>query len=217
MSKQRKLRKIAVFLLIFLLSTVAIFALSDIPSQTAEIAFRRLEKQNLIGPAEIITTMDFENSTYDHLMVGRSNYGYTFFEWGDSSGWDKGRMTYAPKQEGATLYCTYKMYGTGVYDKSWLPIFAFTDHPAASAKLTLITTQDGETVSYTMEATRSEGGYFLFSWESSCMRGEDFWLVQQLLTGEYRYYELTGTAQAMLELYNSKGELVETHQFPAGQ
>lgn len=212
MGNRRKIRKIIIYLLIFLLSAAVLYALEGCPSFTAEMAFRRKEKQNMLGPAEILGILDFEDNRYDHLLIGRSEYGYTFFEWNDTNP-DDGVLTYQPKSEGATLYCTMYNYNDMYYGQGWLPIFAFTDYPATSAKLNLITTQEGETVTYPMEAIRSEAGYFLFAWERTGVRGQDFWLVQQLITGEYSYYVLDGTAQATLELYNAKGELVEIYQF----
>ncbi len=216
MSKQRKIRKIVLYLLIFILSAVVICALSNAPSPTAEAAFRRKEKQQMIGPAEIVEILDFEDNRYDHLLISRSEYGYTFFEWNDSNP-DDGVLSYQPRSTGATLYCTKYNYEDMSYSQGWLPIFAFTDQPAVSAKLTLTTTQDSETITYSMDAKRSGAGYFLFRWKTTGLRGSDFWLVQQMITGEYSNYILEGTTTATLELYNTKGELVETHQFPTTQ
>lgn len=213
MGKHRKLCKIIVYLLIFALSAAVIYALVDIPSFTAEMAFRRKEKCNMVGPAEIVATLDFSHSSYDHIMIGKSEFGYTFYEYRDAS-LDNGKMTYIPKQEGATLYCTYHMYGSSAYSADWLPIFAFVDHSAAvSARLTLTTIQNGETAHYPLEAKKSPEGYFLFSWKTQELRAQDFWLVQQLIANQYREYVLEGTAQATLALYNAKGELIGTYEF----
>ncbi len=214
MGNRRKIRKICLWLLIFLLSNAVLYVLSDSPSPTAEIAFRRKEKQNLIGPAEIVEIMDFEDNRYDHLLIGRSDHGYTFFEWNDRDP-DDGVLSYQPKAKGATLFCTEYSYQDIYYGQGWLPIFAFVDTPLAlSAKLTLTTTnKEGETVHYPLEAQRSEDGYFLFSWETWNLRSKDFWLVQQLITGAYNNYVLSGTATATLELYDRNGELLETYQF----
>lgn len=212
MGNRRKIRKIVIWLLIFLLSNAVLYVLSDAPSPNAKIAFRRQEKQNLIGSAEIVEILDFEDNRFDHLLIAQSDFGYTFYEWNDHN-WDDGVLTYQKKAKGATLYCTEYNYQDMYYGEGWLPIFAFTDHAAASAKLTLVTTHGDKTATYPMEATRSDAGYFLFFWERNGVRDLDFWLVQQLITGAYNNYVLDGTARATLELYNSKEELLEIYQF----
>lgn len=214
MRKRKHLRRIGISLFVLLLSVTILCLLNASPSSTAEMAFRRKEKQNLIGPAEIIATLDFPHGSYDHILIGESDFGYTFFECHDNGRWDQGDMTYVPRKEGATLYCTYHMYGSAEYSADWLPIFAFADHHAAvRAKLTLTTTQNGETVNYPLEAQRSHDGFFLFSLKTMELRAQDFWLIQQTIANQYREYVLDGTAQATLELYDANGELLETYQF----
>ena len=215
MTNRKRLCKILVYLLVLAVSIVTLYWFGGGKSLTAEMAFHRQEKLNMIGPSNILATIDFPHGRYDHMMIGISEYGYTFYEWYDTGGWDKGEMTYIPKQEGATLFCTYYRYGSAAYSQDWLPIFAFADAPlAVSAKLTLNTTnKEGETVNYPLEAQRSENGYFLFAWNAMNLCAEDFWLVQQLITGQNREYKLSGTAEATLELYNRNGELLETYHF----
>lgn len=166
----------------------------------------------MVGPAQIMDVLDFQEDRYDHLLIGQSQYGYTIFEWKDQNP-DDGALNYQPKQDGATLYCTKYSYNAMDYQQEYLPIFAFTDHYAASAKLTLTTNMDGEAIQYVLEAQRSEAGYFLFRWKTDVPRGADFYQIQQLITGEYSSYVLDTSAQAMLELFDSKGELTETYHF----
>lgn len=212
MGNRRKIRKIGIWLLIFLLSLGVIFALTGSPDMTAEMAFRMKEKQNLIGPASIMDVIDFTDDRYDHLLVGCSEYGYTFFEWNDYDPED-GALTYQPKSEGATIYCTKYSYNAMNYGQGYLPIFAFTDRPAFTARLVLTTEQDGEAVSYPLAAQRNGAGYFLFTWPTDDLRSRDFWMVQQMITGEYSNYVLDGTVKATLELYDANGELMETYYF----
>lgn len=213
MGNRRKIRKIGIWLLIFLLSNAVLYALSDSPSLTAEIAFRRKEKQNLVGPAEIVEVLDFEDNRYDHLLIGRSEYGYTFFEWNDRDP-DDGLLTYQPKAKGAALFCTEYSYQDIYYGQGWLPIFAFVDTPAAyTAKLTLaISTKHGESA-YLLEAQRSQQGYFLFRWDTPNLKAQEFWVVQQLIAGNYRRYVAAGTATATLEVYDRDGTLIQTYCF----
>lgn len=214
MSKRKRIQKIMIASLVLVCTLFSLFYTLNLPFLTPHMAFRRMEKRNLIGPAEIIATVDFEHGPYDHIFIGESEYGYTFFEWRDSRDWDSATLNYVTKKEGVTLYCTYRMYGSEDWSADWLPIFAFADNIAAdSAKLTLTTTQEGETVTYPLLAQRSEEGYFLFSWKTLDLRAKDFWLVQQHITGEYSYYILDGTATATIEFFDRNGDLLETHPY----
>lgn len=214
MSKRRHFRRIGIALLVLILSVAFLCLVSTSPSISPETAFRRKEKENLIGPAEIFAKVDFRNGTYDHILIGKSVYGYTFFECRDAS-LDKGRMTYVPKQKGATLYCTYYRYGSEHYSQDWLPIFAFVDTPVAhTARLVLTTTnKDGETINHPLASQRNQQGYFLFHWHTLDLQQEEFWLVQQLIAGQHDEYVLDGTVQATLELYDRNDTLLETYHF----
>lgn len=213
MNRRKHLRKIGICLLILILSVTYLWFLGGRPSASAEMAFRRKEKLNLIGPAEIFATIDFTYGGYDHIMIGKSVYGYTFYEYRDSK-LDDGKLTYVPRKEGATLYCTEYMYGSEKYSAHWTPIFAFTDHPnAVTARLILQTTKNGETVTYPLASSKNSDGYFLFSLVTLDMRGEDYWLLQQLIASQYREKVIKGTAEATLELYDKNGVLIETYLF----
>ena len=213
MANRKRLGKILIYLLVLSVSVITLYSFSDSKSLNAEMAFRRQEKLHMAGPAEIIDILDFEEDRYDHLLIGRSEYGYTFFEWRDQNP-DDGVLSYQPRQKGATLYCTKESYNALYYRQSYLPIFAFCDQYAASAKLTLTTHMDGEAIEYVLEAQRSEAGYFLFRWETGELpRGADFWQVQQLITGQYSSYVFDHNATATLELFDTNGQLTETHHF----
>lgn len=214
MNKRKYLRRIGISLLVLVLSITFLWLSANGPSSSAEMAFRRKEKQNLIGPAEIFAEINFYYGTYDCMMIGRSEYGYTFYEYRDAA-LDDGKLTYVPKKEGATLYCTYNRYGSERYGQDWLPIFALVDTPKAhTARLILTTTDEvGETVHYPLAAQRNAAGYFLFSWHTGNLRHEDYWLVQQLIARQHTAYILDGSAQATLELYDANGNLLETYHF----
>lgn len=213
MGNRRKIRKIVIWLLIFLLSNAMLYVLSGAPSHNAKIAFRRKEKQNLIGPAEIVEILNFEDNCFDHLLIGRSDYGYTFFEWNERYP-DDGELSYQPRAKGATLFCTKYSYQDISYGQGWLPIFAFVDLPAAySARLTLaITTEHGEST-YLLETQRSQEGYFLFRLDTPNLKAEEFWVTQQLIAGNYMGYVQIGTATATLEVYGRDATLLQTYLF----
>ena len=213
MVNRKRLGKILIYLLILLLLVIGLYWFGNGKSLTVKMAFRRQEKRNMVGPAEIMEILDFENDRYDHLLIGRSQYGYTFFEWNDQNP-DDGILTYQPKAEEATLYCTQDSYNAIDYQQAYLPIFAFCDHYAASAKLTLTTHMDGEAFTYCLEAKRSQAGYFLFHWKTGQLpREADFWQVQQLITGRFNSHVFGHSATATLELFDAKGQLTKTYHF----
>lgn len=213
MTTRKRLLKILLWAMVLTAAIALLLLCVGFPSPSAEFALRKAEKQHLIGPCQIMTCLDFPNGAYDHILIGQSEYGYTFFEC-NSPNYDDGKLTYVERREGATLYCTYSQYGSEEWGRDWLPVFAMVDNKSAvTAKLTLTTTHSGQTVTYPLEAGLSASGLFLFSWKTLELRSYDYWLVQQMIARHHDGYLLDGTAQATLELYNSRGELLETYRF----
>ena len=60
MEHRKRLRKTLVYFLVLAVSVFAIYHLSGGKSLNAEMAFRRQEKQNMVGPAQIMDVLDFE-------------------------------------------------------------------------------------------------------------------------------------------------------------
>lgn len=210
MKRLSRKQKLLIWCIVLICSAIVLFLNTAPQSSSAKISFRLAEKKNMIGPAKIIADIPFPHGPYDRILIGESDYGYTFYEWRNSGD----RMNYVEKAEGVTLYCTYSRYGSEKLHTHWLPIFALVDHPAAvSAKLTITTIHSGETVSYPLLADRSSEGYFLFSWDTLELRSYDFWLVQQCITGAYSEYILDGSAEITLELFDRNGMLLETHSY----
>lgn len=197
--------------IVLLLTVTALFFCSDWPSPTPEIAFRRAEKQKLIGPAEIITTLDSENEYNASFILGQSNHGYTMFEY-YSRRWDDGRLRFFPKTESATLFCPEHSY----YDENHEPyvlIFLFPEKcTSPSAKLTLTISCDGESETYHTEGKRQDGGFYLLSLPYRDLKGKHFWLLQQALTGSYSEYVMTGTVDISIESFDRYGNLTGTYE-----
>lgn len=204
--------KLTLCTLILLLTVTALFFCSDWPSPTPEIALRRAEKEQLVGPAEIIATLDFQHGTYDHMMIGASENGYTTFEYYDHRGWDDGKLRYFPKTEGATLFCPEYSY----YDENSEPyvlIFLFPEkYAAASAEMTLSISCGEESETYYLEGQRQDGNYYIFSLPYRGLKGQFFWLLQQALTGSYSEYVLTGTVDISIEYYDRNGQLTDSYE-----
>lgn len=205
-------RKQKLMLCVFLLLTSLLFigSISHWPSPTLEIAIRRQEKQQLIGPSEIIAAMDFEYSPWDHLVLGKTEHGYTTYEYSDSLGWDKGDLNYYPKEDDCTIFCTEYWYRTG--EEEWLPIFLFPESQrSAGTKLSLTINVEGEEKSYQLDGERKDSSFYLFSLPIEDMGGQHFWLLQQAITGAYSEYVLSGTVDIQIEYFDASGTLVDTY------
>lgn len=203
--------------IVLLIAVVMVVITGEFPSPTPEIAMRRAEKRMLTGPCEIIGN-DYIKTAYDFdymALVGESEYGYTLFEYMQANAYyDNGIPSYHEKQDVFTLFGSadnvHYADNATVY-----PLWVFTeDSSARSAVLTLTcsyTFQDEhyEQV-YTLEAQRSENGYFLFLWDYREVQDRlslEF-LLDRINGRQYTSNFLFGTAT--LELYDNTGQLIDT-------
>lgn len=211
MKRWSRQRKVAFCLVILFVSLFISLSMSEWPSPTLEIAIRRMEKRMLIGPMDIIATLDFEYSHWDHLVIGKSEYGYSIYDYGDDLGWDRGGLDYFPKEENATLFCTEYPYRTA-HNESFLPIFLFPEKQnSAEADMELRITIDGETKTCQMDGVRKDNSFYLFSLPMEGIEGEYFWILQQALTGAYSEYVLAGTVEISIDFYDVSGNLIDTY------
>ncbi len=201
----------AKILLCLLLIFVSLLALSDAnsgPSPTAEIEFRRRERQELIGPAEILGTFEMTYGHFTHTMLGKSDYGYTTLTWwGD--GWKDGNLLYFPKTGETTLFCPGYDCSTW-YQPGWqLPFFAFTDLPGAkTAVLTLTVTTEEGTETHRMEAELQQDGYFLFCLREETVERES---LLDLILLMNPHYGSEGSVLAEMTVCNYQNEPIGTH------
>ena len=157
---------------------------------------------------------------YDEAIIAENEYGYTLFEYhtdDNGSMFVSGNLTYHPKGESITLFGPSEMHMHYYVDNLYMPIFLFIDNNKASyAELELFTTHTmytGETRqhTYTANTHRSENSYFLFKLDFSDevdFSSVDF--IQHRLNRQPNLYpSVSGTAT--IRLYDSNGELLETH------
>lgn len=210
MKNWSKTRKLMLCTALLIVSLFFIVSISNWRSPTLNIAIRRAEKQQLIGPSEIIATMDFQFSPWDHLVLGKTEHGFITYEYIDSLGWDNGDLKYYAMEKGCTIFCTEYHYRTG--EEEWLPIFLFPKDPwSAEAEMTLTITVDGETRHYALTGERNDSSYYLFRQPTEEMGGQHFWLLQQALTGAYSEYVLSGTVEIQIDFFDRSGNLVDTY------
>lgn len=203
-------RKLILCSLLLLISLMFIASISNWDSPTLEIAIHRAEKQQLVGPSKIISTMDFEFSPWDHLVLGKTEYGYTTYEYSDSLGWDRGDLNYYPSEPDGTLFCTEHWYRNG--EEEWLPIFLFPENQRSSrSEVSCTIAVDEEVKHYQLIGEQMDSRYYLFRMPIAELGGKHFWLLQQAITGAYSEYVLTGTVEIQIDFYDRSGTLVDTY------
>ena len=176
-------RKARIFLdLLAILALLGVgYVLLDCPALSPAQHFRRLEKANLVGPAEIIEIAEIPNGSYDHVLVADDGDAVILYCYNQRNyRWDRGTFIYREKEDGLTVF------PAPVQDFSFdariidLPILLFHDHPGAvraELELTLgeslgleetVWEQGGEVTTvpfektYHLQADREIPGYFRF-------------------------------------------------------
>lgn len=209
MKNWSKKRKILFWLAVLLICFTLLYAMSG-HSFTPEMAMRRLEKQNLIGPCQIIDRAVIQPSDYSstEMIVGISEYGYTVYSWSDNNWNDNGYFRYAPKKDGVTIFLPLRSSYSTIHGELLCPVILFTeDGGGTSARLTLNFQLTGENYTCVTEAQRTDAGYFLFilSSEDSSLASINA-LVRKL-------DRIDGAVDATLDLYDHHGTLISSQQF----
>ena len=143
--------------------------------------FRRLEKAYLVGPSEIITTIELTNNEFDRMIVADDGDGLITYCC-DVPGyrWDSGLFVYREKTEGMNLLAM-PSYHFGTFDAYLdLPIVLLHDEPKAvraELELTLgkgfdiqetVTDASGTVIrqdfekTYYLESETAGSGFFIF-------------------------------------------------------
>ena len=151
------------------------------PAFTLEQQFRREEKAYLVGPSEIITTIELTNNEFDRMIVADDGDGLiTYCCDVPSYRWDSGLFVYREKAEGMNLLAM-PSYHFGTFDAYLdLPIVLLHDEPkAARAELELtlgkgfdiqetVTDASGTVIrqdfekTYCLESETAGTGFFIF-------------------------------------------------------
>ena len=177
-------RKIRVFINIIgiILLISAAYILLGCPALTPTQAFRRVEKSNLTGPAEIIEIVDLPNGLDDHVLVADDGDGVVLFMYSDFEFRWENYFLYREKSRGITVLPVpnHNHFGADLYALD-MPILVFHEHPGAvRAELDLIIDEgmgvretqweEGGEVhveyfekTYQMEAASDIDGYFRFN------------------------------------------------------
>lgn len=217
MTRKYYVKRILICLLVIGVCLCLLSLCFDVSAISAEGAFRLAEKAQLVGPSQIIGQEDLQYVS-TKAIIGESTYGYSLFAYtvpayGFSLG--SGKLTYHPKTEQFTTFCQGYIEHFP-QENFYYPIWIFTEkHNGANAKLTLYTHYyfQGDLCenTYTVEAQRSENGYFLFWLDLS---GEQDYASLDFLTerlnGDFTTCHFV-SGSATLELYSTDGTLLETY------
>ena len=207
MKKWSRKKKLLLCTVLLLISLFFIGSITNWPSPTLEIAIARKEKQQLVGPSEIIGHIEYD---YGQIYLGKTDHGFITFEYIDNLGWDSAELRYFAEEDTATVFCTDFLLW---YDNErWLPVIVFPQNSkTASASMTLSIRGSESQQSYQLEASRQDGGYYLFSLPMEDHSGELFWLLQQAIKGSWQEYVVTGTVEIQIDFYDHSGNLVDTY------
>ena len=207
MSSWSRKKKLLLLVPILLISLFFIASISSWPSPTLEIAIRRKEKQQLVGPSQIVGQLEYD---YGKIYLGKTKHGYITYEYIADLGWDSAELRYFPKEEQATLFCPDFLLWTD--NEQRLPIFVFTDfQKALSSEMTISITGTEASEVYRLNGEKQEGGYFLFSLPGAELGPECFWLLQQSISNACQEYVLTGTVEIRIDFYDHSGSLIDTY------
>ena len=207
MKKLSRKKKLLFCTVLLLISLFFIASITNWPSPTLEIAIARKEKQQLIGPSEIIGHIEYD---YGQIYLGKTDYGYITFEYTEDLGWDSAELRYFPKEEQVTLICPDFLLWTN--SDQWLPTFVFPDNARAlSADMTISLSGIEASGIYELKGVRQDGGFLLFSLPADELDAEHFWLLQQSITNSYQEYVLTGTVEIQIDFYDHSGNLVDSY------
>lgn len=127
-------RKVRIFMNILwiLLLVFAAYILLGCPAFSPVQQFRRLEKANLVGPAQIIETVDLPNGLDEHLLVADDGDSVILYLYDDFEYRWNSYLLYREKSEGITVLPVpnHTHFGSDLYAMD-LPILVFHDHPGA--------------------------------------------------------------------------------------
>lgn len=201
---------------------IALYTFAGSPTLTAEQEYRRAEKAHLVGPAEILGTVELETDlpSYWNMLVADDGDGIIFFCYGhpDYTKWEATELIYREKTGDITvLGAPFPNEGREKTTIAKYPILVFDDYPEAvraELDLTLQATYGGELFlkTYSMKSQRENAGYFQFTLGSVNPNGlgaEGHALhILALISGYGGRTFPEQTIPATVRLYNEADELI---------
>lgn len=213
MDYSRKTRKrklwVAGYALVLLLCFAVHYIVSGCPPITLEQQFRREEKAQWVGPAQILGTTELKNARfYDSVLLADDAYGVTMYLFRDDL--DSGKLHYRNKTGDVTVLAvqSFELFPDS-REQIELPIIVFNrDSWAVRAELELVVDDGSLVQTYYAEAERENEGYFCFvvSQDGSTSQGSALRRVSEVSSSDsedlYSRYPVT------VRLYDQNGQLL---------
>ena len=196
--------KIIGWLLVIALSLGAMYVFVGMPNLTPTMAFRRMERSNLMGPGEILAHGEIENEYNRSFIVAKTEYNYELYVYERDFWWESRGVIEAFAITGGLQL--HSSYWTGpILGGCSLTVFLFGgDHRAEQAEV--IWCYDD--VTYTARAQRQYEEFFLLEfWAGNKAEEEDL----DELWHAARYAGLGDSAlttEVTVRLYDADGELL---------
>lgn len=221
MNNRKRIRGILLFSLLTVASVFWLWCFIGAPSLTPEMAMHRKEAAELVGPSKVIAAEVVEFGGYEGFLLGETEHGYCLYEYDDRlTWWDNGTLSYFEKSDVVTIFSPWTVltwYGDFPSNYICSPVFVIPESTrAVSASLTL--TADHNETHYEVSQTVSlrQNAYFLFELDATQTNYNVRYFWHQRLNGSDSLVGfISGTAT--LELFDSRGEVIETivMEFPA--
>lgn len=147
--------KIAMNLTAAILLAYLAYVFLSCPAFTHGQKFRRMEKAELVGPAQILASFGADGFLYEHVILAQERDAVLVFQ-SSSDPWDPGQLTYREKTGAVTVMTIpnvrHDLYSQRIID---LPVFVFHEYPSAvRAELEL---EFGEGMAYYTEVNWTYG------------------------------------------------------------
>lgn len=198
---------------------LALYTYFGAPTFSVEKDFRRLEKSNMVGPSEILATVNLESGfdSYQKMIIADDGAGIIFYCY-DHVDQDDPVLIYREKTEDITvLGSPYPINTRTRMFKSQYPIYVFDEYPdavRAEMDVTLSAEYFGETFekTYSLTANRVHPGYFQFILGVTSRRGLGIegYAIQlfALISGYEGKYYRDLAVPVTIRLYNDAGKLL---------
>lgn len=223
--------KACFFALLALFMAVVYYIALGCPT-TFRQEFRRAERAHMVGPSEIVDTLNANVCEFQKMIVGETQHGVCFFgrygssvSGGKHSGRWHYRFFYHEKTGDITILAAPEYFGfTWDYPGYDLPVYIFTDYTQAvraEIDLTINGTHtentNGQTVTtklskiFTGEATLVDSGVFRYIFTSEDVEGSyALFHLAHISSGTYTtLYNISATSvTALVRLYDETGALI---------
>ncbi len=213
-----------VWILINILAIAVVLCLCYVfagtPAYSIEQAFRRAEKGNLVGPAEILDIIAVDMSGYNQLLIADDGDGvilYTYLVSSNKVSSESGQLVYREKTGGVTVVPA-PAYGIAFTETSaTLPVIMFDEYPdavRAELDLTLYEMGNGSdalaTLDFSLTSDREADGYFRFD---VSFFGEEFGRKELQMINDLGYTSSYGNSlsyayPATVRLFNAQNVML---------